>query len=106
MLARFHGWAPVSAIQISYSLAERTVEGDLIPMARDFGLGLTPGSPLAGGVLTGKYTRANASTTTIDRGERVTSALTERNFTIVDELVRIAGELDTKPSAVAPAPRR
>jgi aryl-alcohol dehydrogenase-like predicted oxidoreductase len=56
-LARFHGWAPVAAIQISYSLAERTVEGDLIPMAREFGIGVTPWSPLAGGVLTGKYTR-------------------------------------------------
>ena len=56
MLARFHGWAPLAAIQISYSLAERTVEGDLIPMAREFGIGVTPWSPLAGAVLTGKYT--------------------------------------------------
>src|SRR5215831_4016053 len=70
MLARFHGWAPVTAIQISYSLVERTVEGDLIPMAREFGLGVTPWSPLAGGVLTGKYTRENASTVKADRGER------------------------------------
>jgi len=46
MRARFHGWAPVAAIQISYSLAERTVEGDLIPMAREFGIGVTPWSPL------------------------------------------------------------
>jgi aryl-alcohol dehydrogenase-like predicted oxidoreductase len=101
MLARFHGWAPVTAIQISYSLVERTVEGDLLPMAREFGLGVTPWSPLAGGVLTGKYTRENASTKTADRGERVTSALTERNFAIVDELLRIARELGTTPSAVA-----
>ena len=101
MLARFHGWAPVTAIQISYSLVERTVEGDLIPMAREFGLGVTPWSPLAGGVLTGKYTRQNAGTATADRGERVTSALTERNYAIVDELVRIARELHTTPAAVA-----
>jgi aryl-alcohol dehydrogenase-like predicted oxidoreductase len=99
MLARFHGWAPVTAIQISYSLAERTVEGDLMPMAREFGLGVTPWSPLAGGVLTGKYTRGNAATA--DRGERVTSALTERNHAIVDELVRIARELNTAAAAVA-----
>jgi aryl-alcohol dehydrogenase-like predicted oxidoreductase len=101
MLARFHGWAPLTAIQISYSLVERTVEGDLIPMAREFGLGITPWSPLAGGVLTGKYTRENASTAQADRGERVTSALTERNYAIVDELVRIARELHTTPAAVA-----
>ena len=100
MLARQHGATPVTAIQISYSLVERTVEGDLMPMAQEFGLGVTPWSPLAGGVLSGK-TRANASKTTADRGERVTSALTERNYTIVDEVIRIARELNTSPSAVA-----
>jgi aryl-alcohol dehydrogenase-like predicted oxidoreductase len=101
MLARFHGWAPVTAIQISYSLVERTVEGDLIPMAREFGIGVTPWSPLAGGVLSGKYTRQNASTATADRGERVTSALTERNYAIIDELIRIAREINSTPAAVA-----
>jgi aryl-alcohol dehydrogenase-like predicted oxidoreductase len=101
MLARFHGWAPVTAIQISYSLVERTVEGDLIPMAREFGMGVTPWSPLAGGVLSGKYTRQNASSATADRGERVTSALTERNYAIIDELIRIAGEVNSTPAAVA-----
>src|SRR6516164_4006279 len=101
MLARQYGMAPVTAIQISYSLVERTVEGDLIPMAREFGLGVTPWSPLAGGVLSGKYTRQNAGTATADRGERVTSALTERNYAIVDELVRIAREVNATPAAVA-----
>jgi len=101
MLARQHGSTPVAAIQISYSLVERTVEGELMPMAQEFGLGVTPWSPLAGGVLSGKYTRENASKTAADRGERVTSALTERNYTIVDEVIRIARELKTNPSAVA-----
>ncbi len=99
MLARQHGATPVTAIQGSYSLVERTVEGDLMPMAREFGLGVTPWSPLAGGVLSGKYTRESAKTA--DRGERVTSALTERNFLIIDEVARIARELGTSPSAVA-----
>src|SRR3954466_15597819 len=80
MLARQHGATPVTAIQVSYSLVERTVEGDLMPMAQEFGLGVTPWSPLAGGVLSGKYRRDSARTA--DRGERVTSALTERNFLI------------------------
>ena len=99
MLARQHGATPVTAIQIAYSLVERTVEGELLPMAREFGLGVTPWSPLAGGVLSGKYTRDSAKTA--DRGDRVTNNLTERNFAIVDELVRIAKELNTNPSAVA-----
>jgi aryl-alcohol dehydrogenase-like predicted oxidoreductase len=101
MLARQHGSTPVTAIQISYSLVERTVEGDLIPMAQEFGLGVTPWSPLAGGVLSGKYTRENAAAAKVERGERVTSAFTERNFAIVDEVARIARELKTNPSAVA-----
>jgi len=101
MLARQHGATPVTAIQIAYSLIERTVEGDLMPMAGEFGLGVTPWSPLAGGVLSGKYTRENAATQKADRGERVTSALTERNYAIIDVVVRIAKELNTNASAVA-----
>ena len=101
MIARQHGMAPIVAIQIAYSLVERTVEGDLIPMAQEFELGVTPWSPLAGGVLTGKYTRENAATAKADRGERVTNALTERNYAIIDELVRIARDLNATPSAVA-----
>jgi aryl-alcohol dehydrogenase-like predicted oxidoreductase len=101
MLARQHGATPVTAIQIAYSLIERTVEGDLMPMAEEFGLGVTPWSPLAGGVLSGKYTRENAATQKADRGERVTSALTERNYAIIDVVVRIAKELNTSASAVA-----
>jgi aryl-alcohol dehydrogenase-like predicted oxidoreductase len=99
MLARQHGATPVTAIQVSYSLVERTVVGDLLPMAQEFGLGVTPWSPLAGGVLSGKYTRESAKTA--DRGERVTAALTERNFLIIDEVARVARELNASPSAVA-----
>jgi aryl-alcohol dehydrogenase-like predicted oxidoreductase len=99
--ALFRGWAPLVALQIEYSLIERTVEGELIPMALELGLGVTPWSPLRGGALSGKYRRENAATQKADRGERVTNFLTERTYTIIDELVRIAGELKTTPAAVA-----
>src|ERR1700761_2384368 len=56
MLALFRGWAPVIALQIEYSLMERTVEGELVPMAEEFGLGILPWSPLKMGALSGKYT--------------------------------------------------
>jgi aryl-alcohol dehydrogenase-like predicted oxidoreductase len=56
-IARFRGWAPLIALQIEYSLLQRTVEGELIPMALELGLGVTPWSPLKSGVLSGKYTR-------------------------------------------------
>jgi aryl-alcohol dehydrogenase-like predicted oxidoreductase len=54
-IADLRGWAPLVALQIEYSLIERTVERDLIPMAREMGLGVIAWSPLASGVLTGKY---------------------------------------------------
>ena len=54
-LAHLRGWSPFVGIQIEYSLIERTVERELIPMARALNIGVTAWSPLAGGVLTGKY---------------------------------------------------
>ena len=54
-LASLRGWSPFVGLQIEYSLIERTVERELIPMAQALGLGLVAWSPLAGGVLTGKY---------------------------------------------------
>ena len=98
--AGFRGWAPLVALQIEYSLIERTVEGELIPMAQELGLGVTPWSPLRGGVLTGKYTRDNVKDAKPGRGERVTAYLDERGFGIIDELVRIAEVLETTPAAV------
>jgi aryl-alcohol dehydrogenase-like predicted oxidoreductase len=54
-LAELRGWTRFVALQIAYSLIERTVERELIPMANALGLGITAWSPLAGGVLSGKY---------------------------------------------------
>ena len=100
-IARFRGWAPLVALQIEYSLIERTVEGELIPMALEMGLGVTPWSPLRGGALSGKYTRENARTLKADRGERVTAYLDERAYTIVDELGRIGKQVNAPAAAVA-----
>ncbi len=59
VIAELRGWSPLVALQIEYSLIERTGERDLIPMAREMGLGVLPWSPLAKGVLTGKYSPAD-----------------------------------------------
>jgi len=55
MLASLRGWSPFISLQIEYNLIERTVERELIPMAKALNLGLLAWSPLAGGVLIGKY---------------------------------------------------
>jgi aryl-alcohol dehydrogenase-like predicted oxidoreductase len=54
-LATLRGWSPFVGLQIEYSLVERSVERELIPMAEALRLGVTAWSPLAGGILTGKY---------------------------------------------------
>src|SRR5207302_7674725 len=100
-LASWRGWSPLIALQIEYSLLERTVEGELIPMAQELGLGVTPWSPLARGVLSGKYTRAGHGSHKPGRGERVTASLDDRAYNLIDELGRIAKELDTTVARVA-----
>src|SRR6266481_8907179 len=60
-LAYLRGWSPFVGLQIEYSLIERTVERELIPMAKSLNVGVTAWSPLAGGVLTGKYHGQGAS---------------------------------------------
>ena len=58
-LQRANGWAPFSHVQMMYSLLGRGIEHEVLPMAARYGLGLTAWSPLAGGFLSGKYTRDN-----------------------------------------------
>ena len=58
-LQRANGWAPFTHIQSMYSLLGRAPEHELFPLAAHYGLGITAWSPLAGGFLSGKYTREN-----------------------------------------------
>jgi aryl-alcohol dehydrogenase-like predicted oxidoreductase len=88
--ARFRGWSAFVGLQIEYSLLERTVEQELVPMARELGVGITPWSPLKSGVLSGKYTRSNAGQVKADRGFMVDSALNEKTYAILDELHIVA----------------
>ena len=101
MLARAHGWSPLIALQIEYSLLERTVEGELLPMAQHMGLGVTPWSPLKGGVLSGKYTRDKHGQHAALRGAWATRALNDKTYDLLEELARIASELETTSSRVA-----
>lgn len=99
MYAEMKNLTPLVALQIEYSLLERTVEDDLIPMAIEMGMGVTPWSPLKGGVLTGKYTREHQPPT--DRGAWVTGHLKERAFSIIDALIAIAKQVHATPAQVA-----
>src|SRR6202163_800433 len=94
-------WTPLIALQLEYSLLERTIEGELIPAALELGLGVTPWSPLKSGVLSGKYTRDNAGSVQPDRRAWPASHLHDKTYAIIDELQRIAGQLDTTVARVA-----
>jgi aryl-alcohol dehydrogenase-like predicted oxidoreductase len=60
-IANLRGWTEFIGLQIEYSLAERTVERELVPMAKAFQLGLVAWSPLGGGLLSGKYHSSDTS---------------------------------------------
>jgi aryl-alcohol dehydrogenase-like predicted oxidoreductase len=99
--ARFRGWSAFVGLQIEYSLLERTVEQELVPMARELCIGVTPWSPLKSGVLSGKYTRHNAGQIKPSRGFIPDSFLSERTYTIVDELDIIAKAHESTVARVA-----
>jgi aryl-alcohol dehydrogenase-like predicted oxidoreductase len=99
--ARFRGWSSFIGLQIEYSLLERTVEQELVPMALELGLGITPWSPLKSGALSGKYTRANAGKVQGDRKMFLDPFLGESTYVVVDELEKIAKAHDTTVARVA-----
>ena len=94
--------APVVAAQMSYSLLERTVEVEYRGLLEDRGIGVLAWSPLAGGFLTGKYTRDDPG----GRGGRLQTFRLqpldhERGFAVLDVLNEIAAEHAVSPAAVA-----
>lgn len=107
-LADLKDWSPFVALQIEYSLVERTVEYELLPMAQALGLGVLPWSPLGGGILTGKYTSAdlsdeNRADVAADRKGVIASSghLNQRSLDIADVVVEVAEEVGASPSQVA-----
>lgn len=106
MMAELHGWSQFCALQISYSLIERTVERELIPMARETGMGVCPWSPLGGGVLSGKYSSADlaGSPEAITSRKAInvaTGRLSEHSLGIAQVVGEVAAELRKSPPQVA-----
>lgn len=99
--ANFLKQTPLIALQIEYSLLERTVEGELLPLAEEFGLGVTPWSPLKAGILSGKYTRENLAEEKPGRGELMKSRINERSCTVLDLLREVAASNGATVACVA-----
>jgi len=104
-IAQFGHTEPVIALQLEYSLVERTIEREHIPFAREFGLGICPWSPLASGFLAGKYKRSEPGGGRLDTmntsGNTVFEKLTDRNFRILDVLLEVAQKVGRPPAEVA-----
>ena len=103
-LAALRGWTPFVALQVEYSLIERTAERELLPVADAFGLSVMAWAPMGGGTLTGKYSRGSAGAALdTKRAHQNQPRLTERNLEIAREVDRIAGELGATSAQVAVA---
>lgn len=104
LYAAQHGLAAPVALQLEYSLLERSIEREHLPAASHFGIGLCPWSPLAGGALSGKYRRGDASVE-----GRLTSVAgpsrgvlgKEQSWAVIDALTAVAEEIGQNPAAVA-----
>jgi aryl-alcohol dehydrogenase-like predicted oxidoreductase len=99
--AHFRGWSAFIGLQIEYSLLERTVEQELMPMAGELGLGVTPWSPLKSGALSGKYRRSNHGEARRDRAAFLDAFLNDKTYALIDELDVIARAHDSTIARVA-----
>jgi len=97
------GLEPFVVTQMRYNLIDRELDPNFILMCRDYGLGLLPFAPLAGGFLTGKYSRDDIpSGSRIDREDRFADRyLTESNFETLDAVTEVAESHDSTPVQVA-----
>ena len=105
-IAALHGWEPFVSLQPEYSLITRDLERELLPLCREEGLAVLPWSPLAGGVLTGKYQREAPSSPKDTRWrhrepDHVHLPLDERAWNIVDAVRTVADATGHTPAQVA-----
>lgn len=107
-ISKLRGWTPVSAIQVQYNLVERTSESDMLSMAWQHGITPLAWSPLAGGILSGKYSHEDLQETSTEKEESGRKGVTqdmgqlnERSLQIADVVKDIATEIGRSPSQVS-----
>ena len=107
-IAELRGWTSFVGLQIEYSLLERTPERELLPMAQALGLTVTAWSPLAGGLLTGKYRVSESGVQSDDGKSRMDNPEMqqfmqnrERTTRTIEVLKEIATKVELSPAEVA-----
>lgn len=93
------GLYPITVIQPQYNMVDRYIEHEIMGTCRKYGIGITSFSPLAQGLLTGKYKKGQpypeGSRATHQADKQINNLLTDENLTIVDELSKVADDLGT-----------
>src|SRR5271170_5896866 len=104
-LAEKEGKERLIALQLEYSLVERNIEREHIPASQELGIGVCPWSPLAGGLLSGKYKRQSATTGSgegrLANGNPLFAKFSEENWRIVDVLMEVSKQIGKPPAQVA-----
>jgi aryl-alcohol dehydrogenase-like predicted oxidoreductase len=105
-VSALHGWEPFASLQPEYSLITRDLERELLPLCQSEGLAVIPWSPLAGGILTGKYTK-DADMPTGTRGAETENPITftyrldDRAWNVVDAVREVASDIGKSCAQVA-----
>jgi aryl-alcohol dehydrogenase-like predicted oxidoreductase len=100
MLAELRGWTSFIGMQVEYNLIERGVERELLPMAQALNLGVAAWSPLASGILSGKY--GNPASTESKRLDKMPlKQLNDRHLEIARGVSAVAAEIDNHSVQVA-----
>ena len=102
-LSRHHGWEPFVSLQPLYNLLDRGAELELLPVCRNEGVGVIAWSPLAGGWLSGKYTRdldGPPADARVD-DEAWAGRNSDRTWRVIETVQAVAAEVDRTPAQVA-----
>jgi aryl-alcohol dehydrogenase-like predicted oxidoreductase len=94
------GGPPVTALQLEYSLIERAIEAEYVPLAQEFGIAVQPWGAIGGGFLSGKYTRDGAGTGRLADGAAF-RAQPENRWAVLDVVREVAAEAGATPAQVA-----
>lgn len=96
---------PITSVQPQYNMIDRYIENEIMGICQKYGMGITPFSPLAQGLLTGKYKKGQpypeGSRATHQADRQINNLLTDENLDKVEKLERIAKELGITMSVLA-----
>lgn len=96
-LAEWRGWSPLAGIQVPYSLVQRDIERELLPMAGSLGMSVAAWSPLAGGVLSGKFAGGHD----VGASRVAAHTISEGDLAIAHAVREVADDGGVTPSQVA-----